>query len=46
MFVSTGAEVLATDYRLSKHPLMQAYFPLKTVVIEFSSAGYAFEALL
>lgn len=46
VFVSTGAEVLASDYRLSKSPLMQPFFPLKTVVVEFSSAGYGFEALL
>ena len=46
VFLTTGQEILATDYRLSKHPLMQQFMPLKTVVVEYSSPGYAFEAYL
>ena len=46
VFLSTGAENLASDYRLCKHPMMQPFLPLKTVVVEFSHPGYAFEAYL
>ena len=46
LFVSTGADVLATDYKLSKHPLMQKLFDRQTIVAEFTNTFHAFEALL
>jgi hypothetical protein len=38
VWLTTGAEILAPDYRLSKHPAMQKFLPLKTVVIEHSTS--------
>ena len=46
LFVSTGADILASDYKLSKHPLMQKLFDRPTVVAEFTNTFHAFEALL
>ena len=46
VYVSTAAEVLATDYRLSKHPLMQPFMPCTTVVIELSTPYHGLDAFL
>lgn len=46
MFVSTGAEVLATDYRLSKHPLMQPFMETTCVIAEMSYPYYGLELFL
>jgi len=46
VFVSTAAEVLASDYRLSKHPLMQPYMQCTMVVVELSTAFHGLEAFL
>jgi len=46
VFVSTGAEVLATDYRLSKNPLMQPFMETTCVVVEMSNAYYGLELFL
>lgn len=46
VFVSTAAEVLATDYRLSKHALMQPFMACTTVVVEMSTPKHGMEAFL
>eukprot|EP00347_Sterkiella_histriomuscorum_P018016 403347107 len=46
VFVSTGGEVLASDYRLSKSPLMQPFFETTCVVVEMSNPYYGFELFL
>ncbi|CDW88387.1 UNKNOWN [Stylonychia lemnae] len=46
VFLSTGAEVLATDYRLSKHALMQPFMETTCVVVEMSNSFYGLELFL
>lgn len=46
LWISNGADVLLSDYKLSKHLAMQIYNPLKAIVIEFGSPGSALEGLL
>lgn len=46
MFVSTGAEILATDYRLSKIALMQPFMDTTCVVAEMSSTYHGLEIYL
>jgi len=44
--MGTGAEILATDYRLSKSPLMIPFFESTVIVVEMSSAYHGFELFL
>lgn len=46
VYVTTGGEVLATDYRLSKHPLMQPFMGCTTVVVELTTPQDGLEAFL
>ena len=46
MFVSKGADVLATDYRLSKHPLMQPFMESTCVVVEMTNSFYGLDLFL
>jgi len=46
VFVSKGADVLATDYRLSKHPLMQPFMESTCVVVEMTNSFYGLDLFL
>lgn len=41
-----GAEILATDYKLSKSPLMQPFFESSVIVVEMSNAYHGLDAFL
>ena len=46
VYVATGSEALASDYKLLKNPIMQPYLDLKVVIVEFTSPGDAMNSLL
>lgn len=46
IYTATGAEALASDYKLLKNPIMAKFLPLKAIVVEFTSAAEALNALL
>jgi hypothetical protein len=46
VYLVTGAEALASDYKLLKNPIMAPYLQLKAVVVEFSSNAEGLNCLI
>lgn len=46
MYLSTGQDALASDYKLLKNPKILPLLGLKVVVVEFNNSGEGLNALL